>query len=137
MFRIAVISVFSLAGAFYSGVLAFSKLTTGICAFGASCPYLFNLPVCVYGFVGFVFVFLLSMMAMFNERKRSAALHIIYWFSFVGTLFALFYLIQELFFLPTPPAGRGISLGYPSCLYGMIGYLVAYLTARSIVTTKV
>jgi len=130
------VASFAFLGGVYSGTLAYTKLTTGICAFGASCPFLFGLPVCVYGFAGFSIVFLLATIAYVKSNLKIKAMNFIYWFSLIGVFFALYYLIQEVFLLPAPLAGRVISLGYPSCLYGLMGYALIFAMARSITMTQ-
>ena len=130
------IALLALLGGVYSGTLAYTKLTTGICAFGAACPFLFGFPVCVYGFAGFVVVFLLSVMAYVQPEYKGKNMNFVYWLSLIGVFFALYYLIQEVFLLPDPPAGRTISLGYPSCLYGLIAYSLIFTIARSITIPK-
>jgi len=49
----------SLLGILFSGYLSYSELFKGVCVLG-SCPFVFSLPACVYGFVMFVVVFVIS-----------------------------------------------------------------------------
>lgn len=130
---ICLANVFSFAGLLYSGTIAYQKFTTGICAFGASCPYLFGIPVCYFGFLGFLTLSIsLSSIFWVEEKKAKSVYGFLYWFTLGGTLFALYFLIYELFVLPIPPGTHFISLGYPSCLYGFLAFGAAFLSVRKI-----
>jgi len=124
------IGIISLSGSVYSGVLMYSKFTTGTCSFGTVCPYLFGLPVCVYGFVGFSIVFLLSIAIFAKQVMAKNLIQAIYWISLTGAMFALYFLIQELFVLNPPSGGK---FGYPSCLYGLVAFGLVYVFSRKLI----
>ncbi len=132
--RVGAIVVFSCAaiGTLYSGILAYGKLTTGVCVLGSSCPLLFGIPVCVFGFFGFLSVLLLFGASYYTNRWRSKGVVVeLFWISLAGTLFALYFLIQELFFIPGASSGfSNIGLGYPSCLYGLVLFGIIFLFSR-------
>ena len=48
-----VICAISLIGVLFSGYFSYSELFLGICPVGG-CPAIFNVPVCVFGFVMFL-----------------------------------------------------------------------------------
>lgn len=136
--RVGAIIVFSCAaiGTLYSGILTYGKLTTGMCVFGSSCPLLLGIPVCVFGFFGFLSVLLLFGASYYTKRWRSKGVVVeLFWISLVGTLFALYFLIQELFFIPGASEGfPAIGFGYPSCLYGMVLFGIIFLISRYALT---
>lgn len=49
----------SLLGVLFSGYLSYSELFLKVCALG-SCPIVSGLPACVYGFVMFVVILVIS-----------------------------------------------------------------------------
>lgn len=126
--------LFSFLGTLYSGTLSYEKLVSGVCAFSASCPYLFGLPVCVYGFFGFISVLTLLILSLFlSEEGQKNSWIGLFWFSLGGFLFALYFFVQELFFLPEElPSFHELSFRYPSCLYGWILFGCVFLLSRSV-----
>jgi len=68
--QIALKSVFwiSLAGMLFSGYLSYTEIFQQFCAVGGSCSTkILTLPSCVYGFVMYLVVFLIS---IFGLRSR-------------------------------------------------------------------
>lgn len=119
--------VLSGIGAAYSGTLAYQKLTTGVCAFGTSCPFLFGVPVCVYGFFGFLIAHTLVGVSLFIDDTMAKKLWTaLFWFSFGGVLFAVYYLTQEL--LESSIASPGFS--FPSCLPGVVLFGIIFALAK-------
>ena len=57
----------SLLGILFSGYLSYSELVNKVCALG-SCPIVAGIPACVYGFVMFVIIFVLSVVG-FKAKK--------------------------------------------------------------------
>lgn len=135
-FRTSGILMASIIGMIYSGILAYGKLTTGVCSFGSVCPYLFGLPVCIFGFFGFLAITILMMLVVFVKMRNIQMIaEGLFWFSLAGTLFALYYLIQELFFLPgSENSALKFGLGYPSCLYGFILFGTVFSFVRYALT---
>ena len=66
----------SLSGALFSGTLSYSELFRRQCLMGG-CTYLGSLPSCVYGFVAFCILFVISSLALYtnysdnSDQKRS------------------------------------------------------------------
>jgi len=123
----------SFVGAIYSFFLVFTTFTRDVCLVSGGCPHLFGLPICLFGFVGFVCILVLSVLVYQSPRSAMGlrALRLLYWLSLGGALFALYYLIQELFILECPQGACKISLWYPSCLYGLIAFVLVFVAARS------
>lgn len=115
----------ALIGIVYSGFLTYEKLSTGVCSLGTVCPYLFGVPVCVFGFFGFLIILILLGAMTFSKWGQPEKIGSgIFWFSLAGSLFALYYLIREIFFV----SGIGWMFlspnsGFPSCLIGFISFM--------------
>jgi len=121
-------------GAAYSFMLFFSRLTQETCTIGSVCPMLFGQPVCLYGFIGFsaVIGLLFGMWRCAEEGMRMRLSQVLFWLTLFGMLFALFYLIQELFIEECPGGACRFSLGYPSCLSGFLLFGGLFFSARRI-----
>jgi uncharacterized membrane protein len=62
-----IIMVISICGILFSGYLSYSELFKGTCPFGG-CKNLLGLPVCVYGFVMYAIVFVISIIGLLNNK---------------------------------------------------------------------
>lgn len=68
-----IIFVISIAGLLFSGYLSYTELFVGFC--GASklrmggCTDVFQIPACVYGFVMYLAVFILSLIGLRSKEK--------------------------------------------------------------------
>lgn len=124
----------ALAGVVYSFTLFSSYAFSGICAFGSGCPTLFGQPVCLFGLLGFLFTLVLLFglwkYSRINVLENFA--RILFWLTFGGMLFALFFLIQELFVQDCSVGGCQFSWSYPSCLYGFLLFGGLFLMAQRI-----
>ena len=58
----------SIAGMLFSGYLSYGELTSGVCPVGGGCSSLFGLPTCVYGFVMYLAVFVVSVMGLRSKK---------------------------------------------------------------------
>ncbi len=58
-----IILIISIAGILFSGYLSYTELFTGSCAIGG-CSNMFGLPACVYGFVMYLIVFIISILGL-------------------------------------------------------------------------
>ena len=54
----------SLAGMLFSGYLSYSELFLGVCALGEGCKFLLGLPSCVYGFIMYLAVFIVTFLGI-------------------------------------------------------------------------
>lgn len=64
------IYLLSLAGVLFSGFLSYNELVRGVCVFGGGCSIIAGLPSCVYGFVVFLAVFIISILGLYNKGKK-------------------------------------------------------------------
>ena len=58
----------SIVGMLFSGYLTLTKLLTGTCALG-TCEYLVGIPTCVYGFIMYMIIFLISVFGLMSKPK--------------------------------------------------------------------
>ncbi len=124
--------IVSSLGMIYSFILFYPYILNGGCLFGNVCYTFFEIPICFFGFIGFFLVSILFWKILIsNERQRQPFLvQKIFWITFVGMLFAMYYLIQELF---TQKCFDGVcffSFEYPSCLVGFIFFLILFGVSR-------
>ena len=54
----------SIAGLLFSGYLSYMELSTGTCALGETCSKVFSVPACVYGFVMYLVVLIISILGL-------------------------------------------------------------------------
>ncbi len=122
----------SLAGFLFSGYLSGTKLLTKSCAFGESCPLFLGYPACYFGFVLFLILFLNSF-ALISKNKNTINVSIVT--SIIGILFAGRFVIQEI----AQYVNSGFTwstLGFPTCAYGLVFFVLIFLFARSIKSKK-
>ena len=63
------ILIISVAGLLFSGYLSYNELMMRVCITG-SCPALFNLPVCVYGFFMYLLTLIFSIAGLLGKKKK-------------------------------------------------------------------
>ena len=64
-----IILAISIAGMLFSGYLSYNELFKQSCPLGG-CSNLLGLPVCVYGFIMYLAVFIISLLGLKSEEKR-------------------------------------------------------------------
>ncbi|MFA6042945.1 MAG: hypothetical protein WCV85_06445 [Patescibacteria group bacterium] len=125
-FTYVLIAIFSAAGAALSGYLSYINLWgTGCQQAALSCGnsgpvMIFGLPNCIYGFGMFTAVFVLSI-AILLHTTAAVLPKIVFWFSVVGTAFALGLVVYEYGWLK--------ETGIPACVYGLIFYALIFILA--------
>ncbi|MFA5125413.1 MAG: hypothetical protein WC462_00230 [archaeon] len=58
----------SLAGMLFSGYLSYGELTAGTCPVSGGCSLLFGIPACVYGFVMYTAVMIISIIGLKQKK---------------------------------------------------------------------
>lgn len=122
------IFVFALAGFFFSGYLAFVKLFYGACAFNETCPTVFRIPACWFGFAFFVTLLTLTVQSARNRIDFGEGIRYIALGSFLGVLFAGYLTLTELPQFVT----RGFTaytFGVPTCFLGLVFFMLIFVTA--------
>jgi uncharacterized membrane protein len=59
-----VILVIAIGGMLFSGYLSYGELIQQTCVLGGGCSSLFGIPVCVYGFVMYTLVLIVSILGL-------------------------------------------------------------------------
>jgi len=119
-----IIFIFSLIGFLFSGYMTFSDIVLGYCPMKEGCPLIFGYPACLYGFALFLMLLITSIFLLNKESKRH--IQIIFWISLVGVLFAAYSSVIEIFF--TKCIGKcEYTMILPTCIYGLIMYLVIFI----------
>jgi len=112
----------SIAGILFAGYLTFTKMILGYCPLTEPCPFLWGYPVCVYGLIFFI-ALLISALTLNVLPKDVIAKNMLKYISVISVLFALYFMYQEIFVI-TCLGGCKYSLGVPTCVYGLIFYLI-------------
>lgn len=115
MRRQLIISLISIGGIFFSGFLTFYN-SIGACPLIEGCSYLLGLPSCLYGLVIFASLLLLAIIDKNLKFTRLVSL--------AGVGFAVVTTVIDLF---VNPSQSGYSLGLPSCVYGLIMYIMIFV----------
>jgi len=120
-----IILYLSIAGVLFAGYLTISKMITGVCSFGESCPFLWNHPVCIYGLIIF-FTIMLSTIALLMYPADKLAKYTQLYMSILGVLFSGYYSYQEVF---NPICGKycHYQLGLPTCIYGFVVFVAVFV----------
>ncbi|VVB78259.1 Uncharacterised protein [uncultured archaeon] len=64
-----IILIISIAGILFSGYLSYGELFKKSCPLGAcTAPPIFGVPVCVYGFVMYLLVFIISILGIISKK---------------------------------------------------------------------
>lgn len=109
------IILFSIVGVGFSGFLSFTNFFLGFCPLIEGCPLILGVPACLYG-LGF-FVALLAL-ALLDKRS-------VVYVALAGVAFSVYSTFIELL-IP----GLSYSLGLPSCVYGLVLYLIILFLGR-------
>lgn len=117
---ILLISIFGLA---FTGYLTFGTLISGSCPVNGECPYFLGYPACDYGLVMFLIIFIISLMSLVTKFNKVTLLKILMLVSLAGVIFSGYFSLVEMM---TP---RAFTLLLPTCIYGLIMYLIIEITS--------
>ncbi|PIT91317.1 hypothetical protein COU17_00800 [Candidatus Kaiserbacteria bacterium CG10_big_fil_rev_8_21_14_0_10_49_17] len=127
--------LFSLAGTLFAGYLSIGKLISSRCVIDSGCSYFLGYPTCYYGFALFFTLFILSFITLMNGARASQnLLKCIVIIAGIGILFSGYFSAIEV----TPMITEGIrySLFFPTCVYGLVFYILIACTAWQRKSTK-
>ena len=115
--------ILSIGGVLFAGYLSSLKLFVGVCAFGEPCPYFLGYPACYFGFLFFLTMAVTSLFGYFNKptKKRIEANFSV---SLAGTVFAGYFVAQEIILSIEANTIITYGLGLPTCVYGLIFYII-------------
>jgi uncharacterized membrane protein len=120
---IKAVSVISLIGVLFSGFLSFGTLLVGACPLNGECPFFLGYPACDYGLIMFLIILIASLMPSKAKHGNDNSIKVILVVSFMGILFSGYFSTIEIL---NP---RNYALILPSCVYGLIMYLFAFILA--------
>lgn len=63
-----VILIISIIGIIFSGYLSYSELFNHTCLLGGSCTSVASIPACVYGFIMYLIVFVISLFGLMGRE---------------------------------------------------------------------
>lgn len=63
-----IILIISIAGILFSGYLSYSELFAGVCAVGGGCSSIRGIPVCVYGLVMYLIIFVVTIFGLRSKK---------------------------------------------------------------------
>jgi hypothetical protein len=124
-----VFSIFwlALAGVLFAGYLTYEKMFSGTCTLSEGCSYFMGLPTCLFGFILYLSIFIISIIALYSERHFRRTMGVI---SFCGILFSGYFSMYEIFFAPLNMFNGAVySLGLPSCFYGFVMFIIVFVVA--------
>jgi len=111
------ILILSLIGTLFAGYLAFTKLFSGTCSLTEGCSYFMGYPTCIFGFIFFLILFILSLFS-FKHNTKTPTLIV----SILAILFSGYFTIVDI----QQWTGH-YSLGLPSCIYGLILFVLIFI----------
>ena len=120
--------IFSIIGLLFSGTLSYFSMVLGKCLLKDPCPVFFHLPSCFYGFIIFLTILILSLVSLIKEKKRDNLMEWTFYISIIAVLYAIFSASYEIFYLCADGSCK-YSLILPTCVYGLIMYLVIFISA--------
>ncbi len=132
--RVYLKTVFALAlgGTLFAGYLSGVKLFTGTCAFNESCPYFLGYPTCWYGLGMFLAMTVVSAVGLGGKLPPPKAAKANLWIALAGTLFAGYFVVDEITRWLMVPSDMRYGLVLPTCVYGLVFYVIILaLSVRS------
>lgn len=60
--------IISVAGLLFSGYLSYGELVNKVCPVGGGCTFVLGLPSCVYGFIMYLAVFIISLLGIKSKE---------------------------------------------------------------------
>ncbi|HTM68077.1 MAG TPA: hypothetical protein VL426_02155 [Candidatus Binatia bacterium] len=116
--------VLALGGTLFAGYLSAIKLFTGTCAFNETCPYFLGYPSCWYGFGMFLSMAVVSAAGLLGKLPAAKAARANAWIALAGTLFAGYFVSTEVAAWLGRPAASRYGLVLPTCVYGLVFYVI-------------
>jgi hypothetical protein len=122
--KVLTLFILASAGLIFSGYLSGVKLISGSCALNEPCPYFLGYPACWYGFAMYLAMFIVTAVALANDKHATIAIKADLAISFVGILFAGNFVLQEI----ERSTVTG-TLGLSTCVYGLIFYIAIFIVS--------
>jgi hypothetical protein len=119
---------FSLAGFLFSGYLSAVKLFSGACAFNEECPVIWGYPACFYGFILYIVLLALSILAYRKQMTLRAAFITLLGVAFLGVIFAGYLTIIEIPAFVAKGFGA-YTFGVPTCFLGLVFFMLIFASS--------
>ena len=118
----------SIAGVLFSGYMSGVKFFSSTCAFGETCPLLFGMPACYFGFAMFCLLFISSVLLALGKWKVESLAKALHGVSLAGTIFAGYFSIGEIP-LFWQSGFRAYFFGLPTCVMGCIFFVIIFIAS--------
>lgn len=126
--HISPIVFIALLGTLFAGYLTYQKMFVSVCPLTEGCSYFLGLPTCFYGFVLFALIFILGLASMVSRGHFTDGIR---FFAMIGVLFSGYFAIYDLFIAPLNILNGAVyTLLLPSCVYGLVGFIVITILSR-------
>lgn len=124
--------IISIVGFLFSGTLTYGTLILKRCILKDPCPQYLGLSSCVYGFLIFTAILIMTIMAMTKKESIKKLMDGVFYVSILGILFSAFSVSYQLFSMCPAQGGCTFTLLLPTCFYGLIMYTGTFLLAKSL-----
>lgn len=115
------ISIIAIIGVLFSSYLSFGTIITGACPLNGECPFFLGYPACNYGLVMFCIILITALFTFKQGQNIKNLIKYIVFVSFIGILFSGYFSMIEIL---NP---RSFALFLPTCVYGLIMYLLIFI----------
>ena len=120
--------ILSLVGVVFSGYVSGVKMFSKICAFGETCPLVFGVPACYFGFILFLILFVLSIVFISGKGKLQILSKLWFWVALVGVLFSGYFALEEVPLFLNSGFGAYV-FGLPTCILGFLFFLAIFISS--------
>lgn len=66
-FSLKLILLIAICGICFSGYLSYNEIFNQVCVLGGSCPFVLNIPACVYGLVMYIIVGIIAVLGLTSK----------------------------------------------------------------------
>lgn len=119
------ITGFSVVGLLFSGYFSIIRIFSASCALNEGCTRFLGFSACYYGFVLYVVLTTLSILALRRRIEFKRALLWVAGVAFLGVLFAGYLVIREFVLVLIGDD----ALGVLACIVGLVFYMLVFATA--------
>lgn len=113
------ILIVALIGTLFSGYLTLTKLFSGTCSLTEGCTYFLGYPTCLFGFIFFTILLILSLISFKKNIIKPIML-----ISIIAIIFSGYFTILDL-----QQWTGNYSLGIPSCIYGLFMFIIILISS--------
>ena len=63
-----IILLIAIIGICFSGYLSYNEVINQVCVIGGSCPFVYNIPACIYGLIMYIAVAIFAIIGLKSEN---------------------------------------------------------------------